>query len=140
MLRSRKHHAGVASSSDPNKGHREGRTSASSSNKHQALIPTPILIGVVVFFILLGIATEHYKRTRAMDPFSGRSIAKLHESRMDTEVTTFTGKSLLSPSEDESLETDENKNSYHVIFSTDCSPYQHWQRYVEHPETPSSRR
>ena len=39
-------------------------------------------------------------------------------------------RSLLTPEEDVSLEQDKNNVRYHLIFSTDCSPYQHWQSYL----------
>lgn len=38
--------------------------------------------------------------------------------------------SLLTPEEDSRLETDSDGIRYHLIFSTDCSPYQHWQSYL----------
>jgi hypothetical protein len=40
-------------------------------------------------------------------------------------------KSLLTPEEDQALEIHEKDHTrYHIIFSTDCSPYQHWQSYL----------
>ena len=40
-------------------------------------------------------------------------------------------RSLLTPDEDSALEFNEADNTrYHIIFSTDCSPFQHWQSYL----------
>lgn len=40
-------------------------------------------------------------------------------------------KSLLTKEEDQALEIhDKDHTRYHIIFSTDCSPYQHWQSYL----------
>ena len=38
--------------------------------------------------------------------------------------------SLLTPEEDVALEMHSDGTRYHLIFSTDCSPYQHWQSYL----------
>jgi hypothetical protein len=48
--------------------------------------------------------------------------------KASTTTTHSAGKSLLSSEEDDQLEYDETGQRYHVIFSTDCSPYQQWQR------------
>ena len=98
--------------------------------QHKPLIPTPFLIGIVVLFLLLGVATEHYKRTRGVDPFTGRVLDAHEIPGSTTNVNPLAGKSLLSSDEDMNLEYKDNQR-YHVIFSTDCSPYQHWQRYVD---------
>jgi hypothetical protein len=135
MLRSRKRNS--TNSLDDGSGKFKG--SRQLENKHSPLIPTPILIGAVLFFIFLGFASEHYKKSRTIDPFAGRaaSIAKSPSStshHADAAVggghvstNARRGTSLLTPEEDEALEYD-NGERYHVIFSTDCSPYQHWQR------------
>lgn len=40
-------------------------------------------------------------------------------------------RSLLTPDEDQALEIHASDNTrYHIIFSTDCSPFQHWQSYL----------
>jgi len=40
-------------------------------------------------------------------------------------------KSLLTLEEDQALEIHEKDHTrYHIVFSTDCSPYQHWQSYL----------
>jgi hypothetical protein len=37
---------------------------------------------------------------------------------------------MLTPAQDAALEFDKDGNRYHLVFSTDCSPYQHWQSYL----------
>ena len=40
-------------------------------------------------------------------------------------------RSLLTPEEDQALEIHASDHTrYHIIFSTDCSPFQHWQSYL----------
>lgn len=140
MLRSRKKNS--ANSLDDGSGKFKG--SRHLENKHSPLIPTPILIGTVLFFIFLGFASEHYKQSRTFDPFAARSASIVrdsssnnhsdgHSSSKNSQPTGHVptnarrGKSLLSEEEDAALEF-HNGERYHVIFSTDCSPYQHWQR------------
>lgn len=137
MLRSRKQKASSTSSNNDDSSDRMktpyGDAVRSPTNvgsqQHSPLIPTPVLIGIVVLFLLLGVATEHYKRTRGVDPFTGR-VLDAHEIPGTTNVNPLAGKSMLSSDEDMNLEYKDNQR-YHVIFSTDCSPYQHWQRYAE---------
>jgi len=90
--------------------------------KHQPLVPTWALFLVVSFFIFLGFATEHYKKSRGIDPVEGRTLA--HYS-----TKAASGNSMLSSDEDKELEFLDGQR-YHLIFSTDCSPYQHWQSYL----------
>jgi hypothetical protein len=131
MLRERKRNSSSSAYEKGSKGH--GNERNSNNSKQSPLIPTPILIGTVLFFIFLGFASEHYKKSRSADPFSGRSLGLIKASPKASPVINASpkgaskGKSKLSPEEDESLEYD-NGERYHVIFSTDCSPYQHWQR------------
>lgn len=58
-----------------------------------------------------------------------------------TGASSFQQTSLLTPEQDAALEFDHGNNDpntapgtgtrrYHVVFSTDCSPYQHWQSYL----------
>ena len=56
---------------------------------------------------------------------------KINKLRYGKQIpTSLIGKSILSLEEDQKLDYDETGQRYHLIFSTDCSPYQHWQRYV----------
>jgi hypothetical protein len=132
MLRERKRNSSSSAYEKDSKGHGNGRNS--NNSKQSALIPTPILIGTVLFFIFLGFASEHYKKSRSIDHFAaGRKVGMSKASPKASPVIhaspkgASVGKSHLSPEEDESLEYDGGER-YHVIFSTDCSPYQQWQR------------
>lgn len=139
MLRARKRNTPSSAYEKDSKGHDDNNGRNNSNNsKHSPLIPTPILIGTVLLFIFLGFASEHYQKSRSVDPFAGRSkgwskAAPPPKAKAASPVIhaspkgAMAGKSQLSPEEDESLVYD-NGERYHVIFSTDCSPYQHWQR------------
>jgi peptidyl serine alpha-galactosyltransferase len=111
----------------------------SSSQSQQSLgqiVPTWILLVTVVFFLVLGFSSEHYQRSRDADHFHVPSVVNDHdkEDEMDHDIHKvpdhLVGKSMLSFDEDDQLEYDEDKQRYHVVFSTDCSPYQHWQSYL----------
>lgn len=133
MLRARKRNSPSSAYEKDSKGHDNGRNSNNNSKHGSTLIPTPILVGTVIFFIFLGFASEHYKKSRSMDHFARRlpgmskASPKASPAIHASPKGASSGKSKLSPEEDESLEYD-NGERYHVIFSTDCSPYQHWQR------------
>ena len=125
MLRSRKRHSAASpNATSERKEHREG---FSASRKQDPLIPTPVLIGIILFFIFLGFATEHYKKSRSLDPFNGRSLGKNKILLQKEFENARLGVSQLTIEEDERLEFQDGQR-YHLIFSTDCSPYQHWQR------------
>jgi hypothetical protein len=117
MLRSRKRHS-ATSPDDNEKGLKNSRNATTKKNK--PLVPTWALFFTVLLFIFLGFASEQYKKSRGVDPFEGRHLILQNAGH------TW-GKSLLSEEEDSNLEYHDGQR-YHVIFSTDCSPYQHWQR------------
>lgn len=124
MLRSRKRSLGVGDKDyDDTKGHKGGR-STNSETKQDSLVPLWLQVTVVLLFLFLGFASEHFKKSRGVDPFHAHSMKVV--SLMDATKLTH-GTSVLARKEDEDLEYD-NGQRYHVIFSTDCSPYQHWQR------------
>jgi hypothetical protein len=101
------------------------------TRSHQ-LIPVWLQVTIVVAVLLLGYSSQHYNMSRSRDPFHAHSIQVLtHLERRGSKSApsqTF-GSSVLTGEEDNELEFDDGQR-YHVIFSTDCSPYQHWQRYV----------
>jgi hypothetical protein len=116
----------------------------------QKFVPTWFLFFFPSLLIFLGFASEHYKITRSIGrqstKFRSVAVAQVHSQR--------TGNSLLTPEEDDALKLHDgkrlhlvsqifwiktfeksfNRNPNHQIllplkvFSTDCSPYQHWQR------------
>jgi hypothetical protein len=101
-----------------------------------------MVVAICIFFITAGWIQHHLEVSRSIDPLTGRKIQHDPDgiSRFvdpDTiqpqkKSTTAAGrKSLLSPDEDQALEVDIGTGvRYHVVFSTDCSPYQHWQSYL----------
>jgi hypothetical protein len=106
----------------------DGRSSSSSSD--QQIVSTPILLVIVFIFIFMGFASEHYNRTRSIHAVGKNTIDFIHKKEdtvsLEKYANAAAGTSLLSPEEDESLEYVDSQR-YHLIFSTDCSPYQHWQ-------------
>jgi len=100
--------------------HDDNNKGMSHNNLSQQLISHKTVLGVVVSIFVLGFLLE----------------------RMGTSTTTTTATSMLSvpagppgisliPSEeDEALAKDPDGQVYHVIFSTDCGTYQHWQSYL----------
>lgn len=124
MLRSRKRSSGVDDADyEDSKGHKGGLQGAHESK--DSLIPLWLQVTIVAGFLFLGFASEHYRKSRGVDPFHAHSMQVL--SNIQATRSTH-GTSLLTQEEDERLEYDGDQR-YHVIFSTDCSPYQHWQRY-----------
>jgi peptidyl serine alpha-galactosyltransferase len=100
--------------------------------------PLCVLV-IVVVFITLGFLQHSYTKSRSLDPFTGLSLDRFHPNKKPSIVKTPSSsggggggvkRSLLSTAEDESLERDKDGIRYHVVFSTDCSPYQHWQSYL----------
>jgi len=132
------------------KGRRQPTTASSKRSRgRQQIIPTWVVWSIVVFFILLGIASEHYHRTRneehRHEHITGlgenhnvkNDVHGSGENNLRTRSTTTKAKtsrslnvkSMLTPEEDDALEYDDGQR-YHLIFSTDCSKYQHWQSYL----------
>jgi peptidyl serine alpha-galactosyltransferase len=136
MLRSRKK-KGDDDDDDNTKGNKD-LTHVSSSPSQQPpgpIVPTWILCVTVAFFLVLGFSSEHYKRSRDADHFHVSSLVIAHtKDDLDYGIHKvpdhLIGKSRLSLEEDEQLEYDADNQRYHMIFSTDCSPYQHWQSYL----------
>ncbi len=131
MLRSRKRQSGIDDTDHrDSKGHDDERPIVSSLN-NDSMIPLWLQVTIVAGFLFLGFASEHYKKSRGVDPFHAHSMKVL--SNIAGGQSSH-GSSMLTQEKDDKLEYN-NGERYHVIFSTDCSPYQHWQRY----ETPSLR-
>ena len=126
MLRSRKRNSGVGEVEyEETKEHAGGRQSSAQS-KSDSFVPVWLQLAIVLLFLFLGFASEHYEKSRGVDPFLAH--AKKVVSHIDGTKSTH-GSSMLTQQEDEDLEYD-NGQRYHVIFSTDCSPYQNWQRFA----------
>ena len=116
--------------------------------RNQPILSTCSVISIVFFFIAAGFLQHHYNESRARDPLGGvvslpnmvrpvntirkavsQAEADLHhlEERLSSNSQSA---SLLTMQEDASLERDKDGIRYHLVFSTDCSPYQHWQSYL----------
>ena len=132
-----------SSLSDEDKGQRgrKGRKKAVGGSKNngrpkQQIIPNWCLAIVLFFLIFLRFSIEHYKKTRSLEAFheSPVSIHQTEDKRAirssQSKSSSTSGKSFLSPEDDKTLEYDKSGQRYHLIFSTDCSPYQHWQSYL----------
>jgi len=113
-------------------------------------------LSVIVSTVFIWYLYSHYNESRSRDPFTGRKIQPFEHVRdkilkgagvggSSSSTTTKTTKdeslysnggggnkrhSLLTIQEDEELETDSDHVRYHLVFSTDCTPYQHWQSYL----------
>ena len=106
-----------------------------------------LVLGAVFLILLLRYLYAHYTESRSRDPFTGLKIDSFQKvrNRLLRKPTLSEGEtsqkhnavgeprtrhSLLTPEEDDALETDSDGIRYHLIFSTDCTPYQHWQSYL----------
>lgn len=118
---------------DDKKHHPGSPTNASASH---AILSNSIVFAIVIFFLCLGFIDEHYRHSRSQDPFLSATAGYQKAHRLaaaQKQGAIARGRqSLLSAEEDEALEYDKDNDNvrYHVIFSTDCSPYQHWQSYI----------
>lgn len=107
-------------------------------------------VAILVSIPMIWYVYSHYQESRSRDPFTGLKIKPFEQVRdkilnvgranhnvvkkqMTTDEAPAAGQarhSLLTEEEDEALETDADGIRYHLIFSTDCTPYQHWQSYL----------
>lgn len=96
--------------------HRKARLAPPSS---APTVSHRLVVGLVALLLAIGILQNHFRQSRSRDPFAPRPRPK-----------NLQQKSLLTKEEDANLERDADGTRYHVVFSTDCSPYQHWQSYL----------
>ena len=127
MLRSRKRQADVEdwNQRDEKEGNK-GEQTIGSNSQPEAIVPVWVQVTIVVGFLFLGFASEHYNRTRSMGPFHAYSIDALHDMKRGQLMHETL---MLTREVDDQLEYTTNGQRFHLIFSTDCSSYQHWQRY-----------
>lgn len=153
MMRPRKRNPNGKFDDEGSKGHNGTHPNSSSSSPAPMLssaskspdpiVPAWVLFVTVFFFLFLGFSSEHYKKSRGEEHFHVATVSKHKHKHGLKEVhheelehlshkipDNLLGKSMLTPEEDDNLEYDESGQRYHVIFSTDCSPYQHWQSYL----------
>jgi len=109
------------------------RSNSSSKSKNTAAAQPIVPIWLVAFlsFCLIALGfLQHHFNVRSSSDGSRRDLLtsddrKIHKSSNSNK------KSLLTAGQDAALEFDSQTNlRYHVVFSTDCSPYQHWQSYL----------
>jgi hypothetical protein len=105
-----------------------------SSQQHSTQTPKPMVSNLVVCIIVIvfvgaGVVQNRYQESHN-DFHSGSGTDKTVAQSSQRRKTSFLQQSLLTPEEDERLQTDERGNRYHLVFSTDCSPYQHWQSFL----------
>jgi len=107
------------------------RQRARNNAKKQQIIPTWALLVTPVMFIFMGYASEHYRKSRGLDPLLRRPMFRIAARLASRSKRSHEHmrRSLLTAQEDDELETYDGK-TLHLIFSTDCSPYQHWQSYL----------
>jgi len=85
------------------------------------MVSNLLVVSVVIFFITAGFIQHHFRQSRD----------NLLQSHASNNNNSLPKKSLLTPEQDADLLVDKNTGlTYHLIFSTDCSPYQHWQSYL----------
>lgn len=134
-------------------GDRRHRRRNARKNKASQLQSTPICLVLCIgaLFVTLTYLYAHYNESRSRDPFTGLKLMPFERVRdklfrnkdpsssvvVDTNDhqrgeagQTIARHSLLTTEEDEALERDADGIRYHLIFSTDCAPYQHWQSYL----------
>ena len=104
-----------------------------------SIVSCTTVLGLIVMFLVAGFLQHQYQKSRGSLHIPGVPLPKYirdmqqrqqqqnGESHVSSSVSTH---SLLSEEEDLSLERDQDGIRYHLIFSTDCSPYQHWQSYL----------
>lgn len=104
--------------------HRNQTAENSVEEKRSKLILFSFFITVCV----LGGIRECLRNASANDKLKGQSTVRIDLSKRNENPNI---NSLLTAEQDSSLEFSHDDNTrYHLIFSTDCSPYQHWQSYL----------
>jgi hypothetical protein len=118
-------------------GNQKGRKLLHTRNggsQVEPVVPHSIIACLVVTIIILGYLQHQYKISRARDPFGAfrhpNKAAASEQQQSTLSLPLSQRRSLLSTAEDTHLERDTEDIRYHVVFSTDCSPYQHWQSYL----------
>lgn len=102
------------------------RRRAKRNARKQQIVPTWVLLVSPAMFIFMGYASEHYRKSRGMDPLLRRPL-----SRVATKVTSnirsattklnyYTRRNLLTVEEDEALEKYDGKTLHLVRLDTDC--------------------
>ena len=97
----------------------------------QPVLRHSTVFALVVFLIGAGFLQNYYNESRSRDPLTGKLLYVPKKKKTARTAHQPHPPSLLSADLDRRLERDPQTNQrYHLIFSTDCSPYQHWQSYL----------
>ena len=90
------------------------------SKRGQQIISHKMVLAVVAAVLFIGLVLE-----------SSRSRSGSKSGGSSSSASRNLGVSLIPPDEDAALAIDATDGQvYHVIFSTDCGTYQHWQSYM----------
>ena len=120
------------------------RSNSSSNNSSksknaagaQPIVPLWLVAFLGFFLIALGFLQHHFNVLSSRDIHtssdgSRRDLLNSDDRKNHKSNNNNNKKSLLTARQDAALEIDSQTNlRYHVVFSTDCSPYQHWQSYL----------
>lgn len=158
MMRRRPVDAPKDKASNGHERKRRARQNRSSSSARSAQRICLVLGTTGALLVLLTYLYSHYNESRSRDPFTGlklKPFAQIRDKILQTKPMTngitptknenknngstnrqqqhhlAKGRhSFLTVQEDKALERDADGIRYHLIFSTDCSPFQHWQSYL----------
>jgi hypothetical protein len=132
MLRRRPGH--TAHDDDGNGKFKSTGSPSSQQESSSSIVSNITLMCVVIFFITAGFLQHYYDESRSQAHLPG-TAANLNHYKKVVKQPFFSKKrgykqSMLTPEQDAALELDKEDRRYHTVFSTDCSPYQHWQSYL----------
>jgi hypothetical protein len=92
------------------------RRARSNAKKHQ-IIPTWVLVVTPVILIFMGYASEHYRKSRGLDPLLRRPMSKIASRSYE-----YMRRSLLTAEEDDELENYDGKTLHLVRLGVDDFP------------------
>lgn len=133
------------SSSNSSNGHTNNgnNNNDADSTKIKPILPLWMVAAICLFFLTAGFLQHQFDRgddgtssSAAAAAVRSASASQPYQKNSGNTGATAahqqTRSLLLTPAQDAALERDgANADArYHVVFSTDCSPYQHWQSYL----------
>ena len=122
-----------STASDPQLNNHHHHHNGDAANTPKPIIPHWVVCLIVVFFVAAGFTQNYWKKSRfeALSHSHNHHHHHPHSHHGGGSTNTKRIHSLLTPAQDEELERDSHTGlRYHLVFSTDCSPYQHWQSYL----------
>jgi peptidyl serine alpha-galactosyltransferase len=128
---------GVCDNEDKGPKSRRGQSNqghSDNSGDPPLLISNATTLTAVAVILCVGYLQHRYDVSRGSSIYTGGLSRRIQEAPSSKKISytkpDSEKHSLLSSKDDESLEYDDDGIRYHVIFSTDCSDYQHWQSYL----------